>query len=88
MGIINAGYIEVALSVVDPRWKRYQLAWALPLIVETMILRNVSILTSSEPFSSPDLSSCTLGYSVPLSNTIVWQEGSDEDIADVDSNKI
>jgi len=46
-------------------------------MVDMMILRSVSILTSSEPFSRPDLSSCVPGYSALLSNTTVWQEGSD-----------
>lgn len=45
-----------------------------------MILRNVSSLTSSEPFSRPDLSSETEGYSEPESVTTVWHGGSEEDI--------
>lgn len=45
-----------------------------------MILRNVSSLTSSEPFSRPDLSSDTDGYSAPESVTTVWHDGSEEDI--------
>jgi hypothetical protein len=47
-----------------------------------MILRNVSSLTSSEPFSRPDLSSDREGYSAPESVTTVWHEGSEEDIID------
>ena len=49
-------------------------------MVDMMILRSVSILTSSEPFSRPDLRSCVPGYSALLSNTTVWQEGSDADM--------
>jgi len=49
-------------------------------MVDMIILRSVSIFTSSEPFSRPDLSSCVPGYSALLSNTIVWQEGSDADM--------
>jgi len=49
-------------------------------MVDMMILRSVSILISSEPFSRPDLSSCVPGYSTLLSNTTVWQEGSDADM--------
>jgi len=49
-------------------------------MVDMMILRSVSILTSSGPFSRPDLRSCVPGYSALLSNTTVWQEGSDADM--------
>ncbi len=53
-----------------------------PLIVDTMIFRNVSILTSSDPFSNAERSSEVGGYSTADSNTIVWHNGSDEDIVD------
>jgi len=53
-----------------------------PLIVDTMIFRNVSILTSSDPFSNAERSSEVGGYSAADSNTIVWHDGSEEDIVD------
>jgi hypothetical protein len=51
-------------------------------MVDTMIFRNVSILTSSDPFSNAERSSEVGGYSAADSNTIVWHDGSDEDIVD------
>jgi hypothetical protein len=53
-----------------------------------MILRNVSSFTSSEPFSRPDLSSDTEGYSAPESVTTVWHEGSEEDIIGIRRVKV
>lgn len=47
-----------------------------------MIFRNVSILTSSDPFSRAERSSETEGHSVADSNTMVWHDTSDEDIVE------
>src|SRR6266545_6032836 len=63
--------------------KNTTLTCGFPLIVDTMIFRNVSILTSSDPFSRADRSSETEGYSAADSNTIVWHDTSDEDIVEV-----
>lgn len=57
------------------------------MIVEMIIFRNVSSLTSSEPFSSPERSSAADGYSALDSSTIVWHVESVEVIVGDDEQR-
>ena len=59
----------------------------LPLTVDTMILRNVSSLTSSEPFCSAERKSEVEGVSVLSSEMTVQDEASADAILKVENAK-
>jgi len=80
IGIINVGYTQTHIMCVHFQIEDEKLACGFPLIVDIMILRNVSILTSSVPFSRPARSSAAEGYSALASNMTVWHDESEDDI--------
>ena len=85
IGINRAGFDTDActseFSLSDIQWPTKRTC-GFPLIVDTMILRNVSSLTSSEPFCSAVRSSAVVGVSEGSSKTKVYEEASVDVIAD------